>query len=75
VIDEVVAYRAEIYQASGIVAVQLGIGADDALLRLGAHAFAQDTPLDVVASAIVHRRLRLDDNTPPHGLQPNGMAT
>lgn len=62
VIDHVVAYRAEIYQASGIVAVQLGIGADEALARLRAYAFARDTALDVLASAIVEGRLRLDDD-------------
>lgn len=58
--DEAVAYRAEIYQASGIVAVQLGISPPDALVRLRAHAFAHDTPLDQVASAVVSRQLRLD---------------
>lgn len=68
VIDEVVAYRAEIYQASGIVAVQLGIGADEALLRLRAYAFARDTALDSVASEIVNGHLRLDDDTPPLGV-------
>jgi hypothetical protein len=63
-IDDVVGYRAEIYQASGIVAVQLGITADDALLRLRAHAFASEQTLDAIASAIVVGRLRLDDDAP-----------
>jgi GAF domain/ANTAR domain len=61
-IDDVVGYRTEIYQASGIVAVQLGITADDALLRLRAHAFASEQTLDAVASAIVLGQLRLDDD-------------
>jgi hypothetical protein len=61
-IDEVIGYRAEVYQASGIVAVQLSITATDALLRLRAYAFAHEQPLDVVASAIVDGRLRLDDD-------------
>jgi hypothetical protein len=63
-IDDVVSYRAEIYQASGIVAVQLGIPAADALLRLRAHAFANEQPLDAVASAVVRGGLRLDADAP-----------
>jgi hypothetical protein len=62
-IDGAVAYRAETYQASGIVAVQLGIGADDAMVRLRAFAFAHDRPLDSVASAVVDGSLRFDDET------------
>jgi hypothetical protein len=58
--DDAVAHRAEVYQASGILAVQLGIPPAAALVRLRAHAFANDEPLDIVASAIVDRRLRLD---------------
>jgi hypothetical protein len=64
-IDDVIGYRAEIYQASGIVAVQLSITAADALLRLRAYAFAHGQALDVVASAVVDGRLRLDDDDRP----------
>lgn len=63
-IDDVVGYRAEIYQASGIAAIQLGITAGDALLRLRAHAFATEQPLDAVASAVVRGELRLDADAP-----------
>ncbi len=72
-LDDAVAHRAEVYQASGIVAVQLGVPADEALVRMRAHAFATDQPLDAVASAIVHRRLRLDGPT-FDGPAPNGPA-
>lgn len=58
-LDAVVAYRAEIYQASGMVAVQLQIPPAEALLRIRAHAFAHDTPVSAVANEIVARRLRL----------------
>jgi ANTAR domain len=63
-IDDVVGYRAEIYQASGIIAVQLRITADDALMRLRAHAFAHEQTLADVASAVVVGQLRLDGDEP-----------
>ena len=61
-IDGAVAYRAEIYQASGMVAVQLQIPATEALLRLRAHAFANDQTLSAVAADVIARRLRLADD-------------
>lgn len=63
-LDPVVAYRAEIYQASGMVAVQLQIPPAEALLRIRAHAFAHDTPVSAVAGEIVARRLLLPDDRP-----------
>jgi hypothetical protein len=62
--EESVAYRAEIHQASGMVAVQLGIAPSEALLRIRGHAFAHGLPVRTVASEIVARRLRLDDDRP-----------
>ena len=61
-LDVVVAYRAEIYQASGMVAVQLQIPPAEALLRIRAHAFANDQPVSDVAAQIVARRLLLPDD-------------
>ncbi|MFM2076209.1 MAG: hypothetical protein RJA49_99, partial [Actinomycetota bacterium] len=60
-------HRAEVHQASGMVAVQLGISVEDALLRLRAHAFAADRPVAAIALDVVERRLRLpdDDGTAP----------
>ena len=66
-LDDAVVYRAEIYQASGIVAVQLGVPAADALLRIRAYAFAHDRPVAAVAAAIVAHRLRLTDDRTPTG--------
>lgn len=61
-LDEAVAYRAETYQASGMIAIQLQIPASEALLRIRAHAFAHDQTLSAVAADIVARRLRLGDD-------------
>lgn len=61
-LDDAVAYRAETYQASGMVAIQLQIPASEAMLRIRAHAFATDRTLSAVAADIVARRLRIDDD-------------
>ncbi len=54
------AYRAEIHQASGMLAVQLGVPVSDALVRLRAHAFVAGRPLRDVAADVVARRLRIE---------------
>jgi GAF domain len=61
-LDDVVAYRAEIHQATGMVSIQLRVPVAEALLRIRAHAFSSGQPVGVVATAIVNRRLRLDDD-------------
>jgi hypothetical protein len=53
-------YRAEIHQATGMVIAQLGVSAQEALVRLRAHAYAAGRTADEVARDIVARRLRLD---------------
>ncbi len=58
-LEGVVAYRAQIYKACGMVAVQLNIPVAEAFLRLRALAFANGTRLDMVAADIVARRFRL----------------
>jgi GAF domain-containing protein len=46
----------EVYQAVGMIMAQLGVGADDALARLRADAFAHGrTALDVAQDVIAHR--------------------
>lgn len=52
-------HRAEIDQATGMLTVQLGVPAGEALARLRAYAYAQDRRLAEVAGDIVARRLRL----------------
>ena len=55
--DELRSDRAEVHQATGMVLVQLGVSAQDAFVRLRAHAFAARRPLDEVARDVVARRL------------------
>jgi hypothetical protein len=57
-------YRAEIHQATGMVMAQLGVGAQEALMRLRAHAYAHAQTAGEVAREIVARRLRLDGDLP-----------
>lgn len=66
-LEEVVAYRAEIHQASGMVSVQLRVPVAEALLRIRAHAFAIGSPVGAVAADIVARRLRLTDDRQQQG--------
>ena len=74
-LDEAVEYRAEIYQASGMVAVQLSIATSAALLRIRAYSFANDRTLAAVAADIVARRLRLtDDRDSPMNESPTEHA-
>jgi GAF domain-containing protein len=56
--------HAEVYQATGMVSVQRGVGLEEALALLRAYAFAHDRALDEVAGAVVARRLRLDSSEP-----------
>ncbi len=57
-------YRAEIHQATGMVMAQLGVGAQEALMRLRAHAYAHTQTAVEVAREIVARRLRLEGDLP-----------
>lgn len=50
-------HRAEIHQATGMVLVQLGVSAAEALARMRAHAFSQQRLLLEVAQDVVNRRL------------------
>jgi hypothetical protein len=50
--------KIEVYQATGMVAVQLGVGLEDAFAAMRARAFAQGIPLPEIARQVVGRRLR-----------------
>lgn len=65
-LEDAVAYRAELYQASGMIAVQLRIPASEAMLRIRAHAFAAGLAVAIVAAEIVAGRLRMADDHDPH---------
>ncbi|WP_338897046.1 GAF and ANTAR domain-containing protein [Streptomyces sp. TG1A-60] len=57
-VEDLGAYRAEIDQAGGILTVQLGVGIEEATVRLRAYAYAQGRRLADVAADVVARRLR-----------------
>ncbi len=54
-------HHAEVYQATGMVSVHLGVSLADALARLRGHAFAHGQPISAVAREIVRGRLRFDE--------------
>ncbi|MEU7157481.1 GAF and ANTAR domain-containing protein [Streptomyces chrestomyceticus] len=56
-------HRAEVHQATGVLAVQLRVTLDQALLRLRAHAYSQDRALLDVARDVIAHRLRLDNGS------------
>ncbi len=56
------AHRAEVHQASGVTAVQLGIGSDEALLLIRAHAYANSETVAQVAAEVLAHRLYLGDD-------------
>lgn len=58
------AHRAEVHQATGMVAVQLGVDVSEAALRLRAHAFATARSVSSVARDVVARQLRIGDDGP-----------
>jgi hypothetical protein len=58
-------YRAEIDQATGILTVQLGVGIDEAFVRLRAHAYMQGRRLADVAADVVDHRLRFSPDAEP----------
>jgi hypothetical protein len=57
--------HAVVHQAAGMVSVQLDISVGDALVRLRAHSFATDRPLNEVGREVVARTLRFDDLDEP----------
>jgi hypothetical protein len=63
-LDEAMDSRAELFQAQGMVMVQLGVSISDALARMRAHAYAQNRTLADVARDVVARRLRFDRDAP-----------
>ncbi|MFG3099768.1 GAF and ANTAR domain-containing protein [Streptomyces sp. NPDC048182] len=54
----------EVYQAVGMIMAQLGIGADEALARLRADAFARGRTAHAVARDVLTHRRRFDSDVP-----------
>jgi hypothetical protein len=76
-LDEALDGRSELFQAQGMVTVQLGITLTEAMARIRAPAFAENRPLREVAGDIVARRLRLDRDEPgasPTVPPPSGVT-
>jgi GAF domain-containing protein len=63
-LDDAIGARAELFQAQGMVMVQLGVSLGEALARIRAYAYVEDRPLAEVARDIVARRLRFDRDQP-----------
>jgi hypothetical protein len=59
-LEEAMERRVELFQAQGMVMVQLGVSLTEALARIRAYAYAEDRRLIEVARDIVARRLRFD---------------
>lgn len=59
-------YRAEIDQATGMLTEQLGVGIDEAFIRLRAHAYAHGRRLADVARDVVARTLRFTPDPTPN---------
>jgi GAF domain-containing protein len=57
-------YRAELFQAQGMVMVQLGVSITEALARIRAHAYAENRHLGDVARDVVARVLRFERDHP-----------
>jgi hypothetical protein len=56
--------KIEVYQATGMVAVQLDVDLEDAFAALRARAFAQGIPLPEIARQVVDRRMRFIPGEP-----------
>jgi hypothetical protein len=54
--------RAELFQAQGMVMMQLGVSIGEALVRMRAYAYAENRRLEDVARDVVERRLRWDED-------------
>jgi hypothetical protein len=65
-------FRSVVHQASGMVAVQLGVSVGEALVRLRGYAFGNDRLLAEVAEEVVGRQLRFDANDDRPVAPPNG---
>lgn len=54
--------RRSVHQATGMLVVQLGVSPESAFARLRAHAYADGSDVEGIASDIVSRRLRLESD-------------
>jgi GAF domain-containing protein len=62
-LDDALDSRFELYQAQGMVAVQLGVPLQEAMIRIRAYAYAHNRPLSDVADDIVARKIVLETDS------------
>lgn len=60
--EDIAGHYDDVHVATGLLAAQLKISLQDALLRLRAHAFSQRLPVTAVARAVLDRQLRFDES-------------
>lgn len=60
--DDIDGNRFEVYQAQGMLMAQLGVGAEQALIRLRAYAYAHEQPAVDVARDIIARKIIIEGN-------------
>jgi hypothetical protein len=63
-LDGAIDNRIELFQAQGMVMIQLGVTLTEAMTRIRAYAYAENRPLSEVTADIVARRIRLDRDSP-----------
>jgi GAF domain-containing protein len=63
-LDAAIRHRAELFQAQGMIMVQLGVPLAEAMVRLRAHAYAQNRRLDELARDVVAGRIRFAPEAP-----------
>ena len=61
--EQAAPHHPEVHQATGMIAVQLGVTAAIALIRLRAYAYANDRRLRDVAADVVARHLRFEPDS------------
>ena len=61
-------HRVEVHQATGILAVQLNLRLEQALMRLRAYAYSHERPVLDVARDVIAYRLHLDNGSGDTGL-------
>jgi hypothetical protein len=59
-LDDAIEGRAELFQAQGMVMVQLGVTIEEAMVRIRAYSYAENRRLSEVVRDIVARRLHFD---------------
>ncbi|MFI6322830.1 GAF and ANTAR domain-containing protein [Nonomuraea sp. NPDC050556] len=57
--------RVVVYQATGMLMQQLGVGVSEAFVRLRARAFADDRPVADLAQEVLDGKLHLNNNSSP----------